>query len=234
MTLDRLLNWDRDTALAVAPRLTGPHPNWITTASLVAAILGLTAVHGGTGWVSAVTGAVLIFASRWIDWIDGYVARATGRATNLGGLYDIAVGYVTMVLVMVAIGLRQDDVPLAWVGAGAAVVLRAVLMTAGWRLAQRQRLAVVPWNPQKLLTPRQPPCMRRLKWLLDACRNDYWIVVFAIAGGAGLQVWAWCYTAVVIVLTAWVVTATTMFNRRVLPAAPKRDARDLTKAGAAC
>lgn len=223
MTLDRLLNWDRDTALAAAPRLTWLHPNWITTASLILALIGLGFIAQGADWTSAMIGAVLIFASRWIDWIDGHVARATGRATNLGGLYDIAVGYVTMVLVMVAIGLRQGDTALAWAGAGAAILLRLVLMGVGWGLARRQRLHIVPWNPQKLLTPRQRPGMRRVKWGLDACRNDYWIVLFAIAGGAGLQVWAWAYTGVVVTLIAWVAIAAARYVRRVHPAAPAKE-----------
>ncbi|MCF3628158.1 CDP-alcohol phosphatidyltransferase family protein [Thalassospiraceae bacterium LMO-SO8] len=223
MTRDWLLNWDRDTALAVAPRLAWLHPNWITTASLVLALVGLGFIAQGADWTSAMTGAVLIFASRWIDWIDGHVARATGRATNLGGLYDIAVGYVTMVLVMVAIGLRQGDTALAWTGAGAAVLLRLALMGVGWGLARRQRLDIVPWNPQKLLTPRQRPAMRRVKWTLDVCRNDYWIVLFAVAGGAGLQAWAWAYTGVVAVLILWLAAATLRYLRRVSPAAPKHD-----------
>lgn len=223
MTLDRLLNWDRDTALAIAPRLAWLHPNWITTASLVLALIGLTFIGHGTDWISAVTGAGLIFTSRWVDWIDGHVARATGRATNLGGLYDITVGYVTMVLVMVAIGLRQDDAALAWVGAGAAILLRLLLMGVGWGLAHRQRLEVVPWNPQKLLTPRQRPIMRRIKWTLDVCRNDYWIALFALTGGAGLQLWGWLYTAAVIALTLWVTAATMRYLWRVLPAAPRHE-----------
>lgn len=224
MTFDRLLNWDRDTALAAAPHLAWLHPNWITTASLILALSGLAAIGLGTEWVSAILGAALIFASRWIDWIDGHVARATCRATNLGGLYDIAVGYVTMVLVMVAIGYRQDDAALAWAGAGAAIGLRLLLMGVGWGLARRQRLPVVPWNPQKLLTPRQRPGMRRLKWLLDVCRNDYWIMCFALAGGAGLQAWGWAYSAVVLALSAWVAAAALRYLQRVHPSAPPRAA----------
>lgn len=222
-TCDRLLNWDRDTALEAAPYLVRLHPNWITTGSLILALAGLAAIGFGTEWASAVLGAALVFASRWVDWIDGHVARATGRATNLGGLYDIAVGYLTMVLVMVAIGLRHDDVTLAWIGAGAAVGLRLVLMGVGWGLAQRQRLDIVPWNPQKLLTPRQRPGMRRMKWFLDVCRNDYWIVLFALAGGVGLRVWAWSYTVIVVLLTLWVVVATVRYLRRVHPATPSRN-----------
>ncbi|UTW51492.1 CDP-alcohol phosphatidyltransferase family protein [bacterium SCSIO 12827] len=225
MTRDRLLNWDRDTALDIAPRLTWLHPNWITTASLILALVGLALIWRGTDWASAVIGAGLIFASRWVDWIDGHVARATSRATNLGGLYDIAVGYITMVLVMVVIGLRQNDLALAWVGAGAAVLLRLVLMGVGWGLARRQRLDVVPWNPQKLLTPRQRPAMRQMKWGLDVCRNDYWIVLFALVGGAGLQAWAWAYTGVVVALTAWVAAAAARYVRRVHPTASALEVR---------
>ena len=234
MTLDRLLNWDRDTALAAAPRLTWLHPNWITTASLILALIGLGFIAQGADWTSAMIGAVLIFASRWIDWIDGHVARATGRATNLGGLYDIAVGYVTMVLVMVVIGLRQNDLVLVWAGAGAAVLLRLMLMGVGWGLAKRQRLDVVPWNPQKFLTPRQRPVMRRMKWGLDICRNDYWIVLFAVADGAGLQVWAWAYTGVVVALTIWVAAAAARYVRRVHPAAPTQEDRDLQSEPGPC
>ena len=234
MTRDRLFNWDRDTALAVAPRLTWLHPNWITTASLILALVGLAIIWHGMDWGSAVAGAGLIFASRWVDWIDGHVARATSRATNLGGLYDIAVGYVTMVLVMVVIGLRQNDLALVWAGAGAAVLLRLMLMGVGWGLAKRQRLGVVPWNPQKFLTPRQRPVMRRVKWGLDVCRNDYWIVLFALAGGAGLQVWAWAYTGVVVALTIWVAAAAARYVRRVHPAAPTQKVRGLQSEPGPC
>lgn len=221
MTFDRLLNWDRDTALTAAPLFTWLHPNWITTVSLALALSGLGSIHLGTGWATAAVGGALIFASRWTDWIDGFVARATNRATNLGGLYDIAVGYVTMVLVMIAIGLRQNDLVLAWVGAAAAVILRIVLMGSGWLLARRQRLSIVPWNPQKLLLPRQRPYMRRMKWVLDVCRNDYWVALFALAGGTGLHIWAWAYTAVVIVLTAWIAIAFGRFVCRVPPSIRK-------------
>lgn len=220
MTFDRLLNWDRDTALAAAPQFVRLHPNWITTGSLVLATVGLMTLHLDRSLLGGLLGAALIFASRWVDWIDGYVARVTNRCSNLGGLYDIAVGYLTMVLVMVAIGLRQDDMALIWVGAGAAVGLRIVLMGVGYGLAKRQRLSVTPWNPQKLLTPRQRPAMRRIKWFLDACRNDYWIVLFACAGGTGLHAWAWGYTAVVLALGVWVLVATFRFLHRAHPVAP--------------
>ncbi len=139
-----------------------------------------------------------------------------------------------MVLVMVVIGLRQDDALLAWTGAGAAVLLRLVLMGVGWRLARRQRLAVVPWYPQKLLTPRQRPRMRRAKRLLDICRNDYWIAAFAIAGGGGLQAWAWAYTAVVVALTLWVLIAAVAFVRRVPPGAPKNRERGSERGAVRC
>ena len=167
MTLDTLLNWDRETALAAAPRFTFLHPNWITTISLCLAFVGLTALFYGGNWALGVAGAFLVFASRWTDWIDGYVARATHRSSNLGGLYDIAVGYVTMVTVMIAIGAREDDMLLAWTGAASAIVLRIVLMLFGWLLSRRQRLDIVQWNPQKILIARQPVCMRRVKWVLD-------------------------------------------------------------------
>ena len=221
MTFDQLLNWDRDTALATAPLCAWLHPNWITTVSLILALAGLGSIHLGTGWETAVAGGALIFASRWTDWIDGFVARATNRATNLGGLYDIAVGYITMVLVMIAVGLRQNDLILAWVGAAAAIILRIVLMGTGWILAHRQRLSIVLWNPQKLLLPRQRPCMRRMKWALDVCRNDYWIALFALAGGTGLHIWAWAYTTVVIVLIFWVIAAAGRFVSRVPPSMPE-------------
>ena len=139
-----------------------------------------------------------------------------------------------MVMVMVVIGLRQDDTALAWTGAGAAILLRLVLMAVGWRLARRQRLAIIPWNPQKLLTPRQRPVMRRIKNLLDICRNDYWIVLFALTGNAGLQAWAWTYTGVVVTLTAWVVVAATRYLRRVHPAAPAQKDRVLQNEASPC
>ena len=173
MTFDRLFNWDRDTALAVAPQFIRLHPNWITTGSLILAAVGLATLSIDHSFIGGVLGAALIFASRWVDWIDGYVARATNRCSTLGGLYDIAVGYLTMVTVMIVIGLREGDVLLACTGAVAAILLRLVLMGSGWALACRQRLAVVPWNPQKLLLTRQRPFMRRAKWALDLCRNDY-------------------------------------------------------------
>lgn len=233
-THDRFFNWDRDTALTVAPRLIWLHPNWITTASLALALAGLTVIWRGTDWGSAMTGAGLIFASRWVDWIDGHVARATGRASNLGGLYDIVVGYMTMVTVMIVIGLRQGDMALAWIGAGAAILLRLVLMAVGWGLARRQRLEIIPWNPQKLLTPRQRPAMRRIKTLLDIFRNDYWIVLFALASNAGLQAWAWAYTGVVVTLTAWIAAAAARYLRHVHPAAPIQGDRILQNEANPC
>ena len=46
MTLDTLLNWDRDSALAAAPTFRRLHPNWITTISLVLAGAGLWLLDG--------------------------------------------------------------------------------------------------------------------------------------------------------------------------------------------
>jgi phosphatidylglycerophosphate synthase len=221
MSYDQLLNWDRDSAIAIAPRFERLHPNWITTISLVLAVAGLSIIHQGHSWPSAIAGSVLIFTSRWVDWIDGFVARATGKSSNLGGLYDIAVGYLTMTTVMIIIGERYADIALVWLGAGGAVVLRLILMGVGWTLARRQRLETIAWNPQKLLSTRQSPCMRKTKWLLDICRADYAIVLFSLAGGSGLYVWGWFYTAAVFALTIWVLVATWGFLRRVPPLAPK-------------
>lgn len=218
MTLDTLLNWDRDSALAAAPAFRRLHPNWITTISLVLAGAGLWLLATTTGYAGTVAGAGLIFLSRWVDWIDGWVARETGKATNLGGLYDIAVGYLCMVGVMIAIGHAQDDAVLAWTGAGAAIVLRVVLMACGWGLAHRQRLTVIPWNPQKMLYPRMPRGMKAVKNGLDIARTDYWVFVFAVSGG--LVLWAWLYTAVVIALTCWVLAAATIWLRRVPAGTP--------------
>ena len=92
-------------------------------------------------------------------------------------------------------------------------------MAVGSGLAKRQRLTITPWNPQKFLTPRQRPAMRRIKWFLDICRNDYWIVLLACAGGTGLHAWAWGYTAAVVILSGWVLVATFRFLHRVHPAA---------------
>lgn len=222
MTIDQILNWDRETALVAAPRLVGLRPNWITSISLVLAVLGLALIGLGPRHDHALAGAGLIFASRWVDWIDGWVARKTNTASDLGGLYDIAVGYLTMVTVMVVIGYRQNDLWLAYIGAGAAILLRLVLMVFGWALSRRQRLDVIQWNPQKILTPRQPPLMRSFKWALDLARNDYWIVLFALIGGVGLRLWGWAYTGAVIALTIWVVIASSIFLSRVHPGGPKR------------
>lgn len=88
-------------------------------------------VHRGTE-AAGLLGFAVVAAT---DWVDGFVARRTGRVSELGKILDPVADRLVIVAVLVALVLR-DAFP-AW--AAALIVVRdlALLVVGAWALASR-------------------------------------------------------------------------------------------------
>lgn len=125
--------WDQRLAnLLIRPLLdTHVTPNMITTVGL---LVGLGAiVCYALGSILVHLGAALFMAAYVIDHADGELARLTGKTSDFGHYYDLAVDGLVVGGVFVGMGLGLQDqtraVPPAWLGviAGISIALIFVL-----------------------------------------------------------------------------------------------------------
>jgi CDP-diacylglycerol--glycerol-3-phosphate 3-phosphatidyltransferase/archaetidylinositol phosphate synthase len=88
----------------------GLHPNEISTLSLVVAVIAGFAY----AYRSPVLGAVVLLVSGAIDMLDGAVARATGKVTRFGAVYDPVLDRYAEFAVLFGIGFG-GLAPWTWV-----------------------------------------------------------------------------------------------------------------------
>lgn len=91
----------------------GVHPNAVTGAGLGFGLLaGLAYLHW-EDWRYATLGFGLMICWHVMDGLDGKLARATGKTSDIGRLLDGVADYATFVAVNLALVFTQSDVPLA-------------------------------------------------------------------------------------------------------------------------
>ena len=89
-----LITW---IVLKFLPRV---HPNQVTTVSLILGIIsGVFFVVGD--WVSAIVVYQLCMA---LDWVDGKVARLTGKTSAFGAFYDGLVNHLVYIMNVIGLG----------------------------------------------------------------------------------------------------------------------------------
>lgn len=91
--LDAVLRPLVDRALhapAVRAARLGIHPDTITLGGFAIGVLGCIAI--ALHWY--LTGLLLVLINRWMDGMDGAVARAADRSTDLGGYLDIVTDFL--------------------------------------------------------------------------------------------------------------------------------------------
>ncbi len=79
----------------------GATPNTVTTFSLLLSVLAATAY----AMQSPILGALGIVGSGIIDMLDGAVARATGKSTRFGAVYDHVIDRYAEFAILLGIGL---------------------------------------------------------------------------------------------------------------------------------
>jgi phosphatidylglycerophosphate synthase len=76
------------------------HPNHVTTVSLV---LGI--VSGALFFVGDVLSAVMVYQlCMALDWVDGKVARLTGKSSSFGAFYDGLVNHLVYIFNVIGLG----------------------------------------------------------------------------------------------------------------------------------
>ncbi len=79
-------------------------PNHLTTVRLGVGLAAAAAFLPGThGWSNF--GALLLILSNFLDHTDGELARASGKSSRMGHLYDLASDAAVTILLFVAIGV---------------------------------------------------------------------------------------------------------------------------------
>lgn len=97
-------------APAVALRI---HPNVATSAGLLFGLAAAAAYTRWPDWRFATLGFLLMVGWHVMDGLDGQLARATGRASDLGRLLDGVADYSTFVAVYLALALTHPKPGLA-------------------------------------------------------------------------------------------------------------------------
>jgi phosphatidylglycerophosphate synthase len=147
--LDPLLRPAKDAVLGpLARRLEGVAPNALTALSLGLGLGSAWAVWQGDFGVALGLWA----ANRVMDGLDGAVARAHGRVSDLGGYLDLVADFVVYAAIPLALALRPGAAPGA---PGAALVLLATFYVnaAAWMvpaalLEKRARGATAARDPR--------------------------------------------------------------------------------------
>lgn len=98
--------------LAPAARA-GLHPNVVTGAGLLFGLLAGLAYLDWTDWRFATAGFGLMICWHVMDGLDGKLARATGKTSDIGRLLDGVADYATFVAVNLALALTHADPALA-------------------------------------------------------------------------------------------------------------------------
>lgn len=89
----------------------GLHPNVVTGAGLLFGLLAGLAYTQWTDWRYATLGFVLMIGWHVMDGLDGKLARATGKTSEIGRLLDGVADYATFVAVYLALALTHSDIP---------------------------------------------------------------------------------------------------------------------------
>ncbi len=91
----------------------GLHPNVVTGAGLLFGLLAGLAYLDWRDWRFATLGLGLMICWHVMDGLDGKLARATGKTSDIGRLLDGVADYATFVAVNLALALTHDDAALA-------------------------------------------------------------------------------------------------------------------------
>ena len=128
MTTEQSPPWDQQiAAILVRPLVnTIVTPNQITTVSLVLGLAAAALFAWGEG-TAAYWAAGLVIAARFIDHMDGELARQAGKGSKFGALFDSATGtasYGTLFLGM-GVGEWRGDAAdwVLWLAAAAALFI---------------------------------------------------------------------------------------------------------------
>ena len=115
---NEFLNWDLKIAVKYLVPVTAkafPYPNMITLVTLVLAVAGVSIMSS-----YLMAGVTLFFLGRFLDNVDGEVARVTGKTSNFGANFDRFTGTVSFVSLFLVMGSGY----LAFFGAMGAVLNR--------------------------------------------------------------------------------------------------------------
>ncbi len=114
----KFLNWDVKIAANYLVPMTAsafPYPNMITLFTLILAVAGVMIMPS-----HLLPGVMVFFLARFLDNVDGEVARVTGQTSKFGASFDKFTGAVSFFLLFLVMGEGY----LAYLGAAGAVLSR--------------------------------------------------------------------------------------------------------------
>lgn len=128
---DHLLRLVKDRLLAPLARALGP--GWSPTAvTLLACVIGLGAAGAAAAGRFGV-GLALWGLNRFLDGLDGTLARVHDRQTDFGGYLDILLDFLVYAVVPVGLVLGASPVAAAWLPlAGLALLASFFVNAASW------------------------------------------------------------------------------------------------------
>ncbi len=162
-------------ALAVSKYLTA---NQVTALSSVSILGSFVMAQGGYSMILG--GAILFYFGRWLDFLDGPVARHTGVISEFGQHLDSVITAIAQAILFIGLGRYWGGgyEILGLIGGALSVLIRVMSKTRPYLLP--------PGHPSlKTLANRRP--LTRMMFDAFGCLPFWWLVVFAACDSA--QVW---------------------------------------------
>jgi phosphatidylglycerophosphate synthase len=149
--MDNTLRRVKDTVFAPVARRVGKTLDPMTITLMAGGVGVLAAVAGWQGMYGV--GLVLWWVNRALDGLDGAVARATGRQSDLGGYVDTLVDFAMYTVIPIGLALHAPNVELLlalafllgtfYVNAAAFLYLSAILERRNLGAKQRGELTTI-------------------------------------------------------------------------------------------
>ncbi|NKB58528.1 MAG: hypothetical protein GKS00_19540 [Alphaproteobacteria bacterium] len=108
--------------------------NQVTALSAISIPGALIMAQGG--YVMMLLGAIIFYFGRWLDYLDGPVARYTGKVSQFGQDLDTVITGISQSVLFIGLGLLWggDYAIMGWIGGVLSIVIRIVHRTRNFLL----------------------------------------------------------------------------------------------------
>jgi phosphatidylglycerophosphate synthase len=182
----------------------GVTPSQVTWASLAVAVVGALAL-AFAGYPGGIAGAALLAASRWLDTLDGALARLTHAASPAGARLDTAAGRIANILTALALG---------WAGFAARGAWRDGLVAIAVLLVGGVLATLASHRADRVPPAHHPAGLARARAVIEhALNREYTLGLLILAIADDLAAFVWLAAAVAYLSCAIDVTLVAVAER---------------------
>jgi phosphatidylglycerophosphate synthase len=153
----------------------GIHPNWVSYASVVAALAAGLCFWQAAAWpVLLIAGVACCWVRLWLNMLDGMVALASGKASLIGEIVNELPDRFSDVLIFMGVAHSGLCEPALGYWAAIAALLTAYVGTLGQAVGGRREFTGLMTKP----------------WRMVALQVGAWITLYLLWWGNGQIRWA--------------------------------------------